>query len=209
MFYKTIFTVARMNPPTPGHFGLIKRMFEEAIQYDVKKIYIVLSSKTDDLKNPLEPEEKKYILETYGIPWIRRQFDCLTDDIEVEVIMTHEHNYFYPNDIWTSIRFVLNQYVNGKTLFIGGEDSTIPFDKSVDIILLDRKTNPISGSLVRAIGYLSLPALESIYQPFGISQKDIHIIYSAIRRLEPPDSKTLQTARNMLRERYCLRLRKN
>jgi hypothetical protein len=198
-----------MNPPTPGHFGLIKRMFEEAIKYSIKKIYIILSSKTDDLKNPLEPEEKKYILETYGIPWVTRQLTGLTDDIAVDIIMTHEHNYFYPNDIWASIRFVLNQTENKKSLFIGGEDSSIPFDKSVDIILLDRKKNPISGSIVRAIGYLSLPALESIYQPFGISQKDIHIIYSAIRNLESPDSMILQTARNMLRERYCLRLRKN
>jgi len=198
-----------MNPPTPGHFGLIKRMFEEAIEHDVKKIYIILSSKTDDLKNPLEPEEKKYILETYGIPWVRRQLSGLTDNIAVDIIMTHEHNYFYPNDIWASIRFVLNQTENKKSLFIGGEDSSIPFDKSVDIILLDRKKNPISGTLVRAIGYLSLPALESIYQPFGISQKEIHIIYSAIRRQTQPDSKILQIARNMLRERYCLRLRKN
>jgi len=209
MPYKLIFTVARMNPPTPGHFGLIKRMFEEAIQHDVKKMYIILSSKTDDLKNPLEPEEKKYILETYGIPWVRRQLAGLTDDISIDIIMTHEHNYFYPNDIWGSIRFVLNKIENKKSLFIGGEDSSIPFDKSVDIILLDRKKNPISGTLVRAIGYLSLPALESIYQPFGISQKEIHIIYSAIRHQTQPDSKILQIARNMLRERYCLRLRKN
>lgn len=209
MPYKLIFTVARMNPPTPGHFGLIKRMFEEAIQHDVKKMYIILSSKTDDLKNPLEPEEKKYILETYGIPWVRRQLAGLTDDIAIDIIMTHEHNYFYPNDIWGSIRFVLNKIENKKSLFIGGEDSSIPFDKSVDIILLDRKKNPISGTLVRAIGYLSLPALESIYQPFGISQKEIHIIYSAIRHQTQPDSKILQIARNMLRERYCLRLRKN
>jgi hypothetical protein len=198
-----------MNPPTPGHFGLIKKMFEEAIQHDVKKIYIILSSKTDDIKNPLEPEEKKYLLETYGIPWVRRQLNGITDDIAVNIIMTHEHNYFYPNDIWGSIQFVLNQPGNGKPLFIVGDDSTIPFDKSVDIILLDRKKNPISGSLVRAIGYLSLPALESIYKPFGICQKEIHIIYSAIRRLDPPDDNILKTARNMLRERYCLRLRKN
>jgi hypothetical protein len=198
-----------MNPPTPGHFGLIKKMFEEAIQHDVKKIYIILSSKTDDIKNPLEPEEKKYLLETYGIPWVRRQLNGITDDIAVNIIMTHEHNYFYPNDIWGSIRFVLNQPGNGKPLFIVGDDSTVPFDKSVDIILLDRKKNPISGSLVRAIGYLSLPALESIYKPFGICQKEIHIIYSAIRRLDPPDDNILKMARNMLRERYCLRLRKN
>jgi hypothetical protein len=209
MPYKLIFTVARMNPPTPGHFELIKKMFEEAIHYGVKKIYIILSSKTDDFKNPLEPEEKKYLLETYGIPWIRRQLMGLTDGISVDIIMTHEHNYFQPNDIWGSIRFVLNKNENGKALFIAGEDSTIPFDKSVDIILLDRKKNPISGTLVRAIGYLSLPALESIYQPFGISQKEVYIIYSAIRRLDPPDDNILSMARTMLRERYCLRLRKN
>ena len=208
MSYKTILTVARMNPPTPGHFGLIQKMFEEAIHNNVKKIYIILSSKTDNIKNPLEPEEKKYLLETYGIPWVKRQLNGIADDIAAVIIMTHEHNYFHPNDILASIRFVLNKS-DGKNLFIGGESSTIPFDNSVDILLFDRKKNPISGTLVRAIAYLSLPALESIYQPFCISQKEIHIIYSAIRRLDPPDAGVLSLARSMLHERYCLRFRKN
>ena len=208
MSYKTIITVARMNPPTSGHFELIQKMFEEAILYNVKKIYIILSSKTDNVKNPLKPEEKKYLLESYGIPWIRQQMNGRSDGIEVGIIMTHEHSYFNPNNIFSSIKYVLNQ-VDGKSLFISGEKNTIPFENSVDVLVIDRKKNPISGTLVRGIGYLSLPALESIYQPFGVCQKDIHKIYYAIRRLEPPDDSTLNMARKIMRERYFLRFKQN
>ena len=53
MSYQVIFTIARMNPPTPGHFSLIQKMLEEAIRHDVIKVNIILSSKTDTKKNPL------------------------------------------------------------------------------------------------------------------------------------------------------------
>lgn len=206
MSYKTIFTVARMNPPTPGHFELIQKMLEEAIRHNVKKIHIILSSKTDSVKNPLEPEEKKYLLETYGIPWIRRQLKGMSDEIEVNIIMTHEHNVHNPNNIWSSIKFVLNQN-KGRSLFISGDEYAIPFDDSVDVLLLDRKKNPISGTLVRGIGYLSLPALESIYKPFGMCQKEVYILYNAIRQLDPPNENISKMARKIMKERYYLRLR--
>jgi hypothetical protein len=47
-----IFTFVRMNPPTPGHLLVIKQMIEEAIQHNMDKIYILLSSTIDE-KNPL------------------------------------------------------------------------------------------------------------------------------------------------------------
>ena len=59
-----VFTLARMNPPTPGHIQLISVMMEKAIEIGVKNIYILLSSTIDNEKNPLECEEKRFIL--YG-----------------------------------------------------------------------------------------------------------------------------------------------
>jgi hypothetical protein len=41
-----------MNPPTPGHLLVIREMMEEAIRYNVDKIYVLLSSTVDE-KNPL------------------------------------------------------------------------------------------------------------------------------------------------------------
>jgi hypothetical protein len=204
MVYRLIFTIARMNPPTPGHFELIRKMFEEAILHNLKKIHIILSSKRDNIKNPLYAEEKKYILEKYGIPWIKSRLKS-AQDIEVEILMTHEYNRYHPNDIWSTIRHLFKGRTKGdKVLFITG-DTMIPFDKSVDILLYDRKKNPISGTLLRSIGWLSLPSLSSIYQPFGLSQKEVYVIYRSIRSMNPPTEENLKAAIEFIRERYPLR----
>jgi len=204
MVYRLIFTIARMNPPTPGHFELIRKMFEEAILHNLKKIHIILSSKRDNIKNPLYAEEKKYILEKYGIPWIKSRLKS-AQDIEVEILMSHEYNRYHPNDIWSTIRHLFKGRTKGdKVLFITG-DTMIPFDKSVDILLYDRKKNPISGTLLRSIGWLSLPSLSSIYQPFGLSQKEVYVIYRSIRSMNPPTEENLKAAIEFIRERYPLR----
>ena len=204
MVYSIIFTIARMNPPTPGHFELIRKMFEEAILHNLKKIHIILSSKKDDIKNPLYAEEKKYILEKYGIPWIKSRLKS-AQDIEVDILMTHEYNRFHQNDIWYTIRHLFKGRTKGdKVLFLTG-DTMIPFDKSVDILLYDRKRSPISGTLVRSIGWLSLPSLSSIYQPFGLSQKEVYVIYRSIREMNSPTEENLKVAMDYMRERYPLR----
>ena len=41
-----IFTIARMNPPTPGHLLLIKTLTTEAIERDVNDVFIILSKTT-------------------------------------------------------------------------------------------------------------------------------------------------------------------
>jgi len=61
---RVLFTIGRMNPPTPGHKELIQQMMTDAVDNNVQSIYIILSSTTGDEKNPLECEEKRFIL--YG-----------------------------------------------------------------------------------------------------------------------------------------------
>ena len=60
---KLIFlTSTRMNPPTPGHLRLIEKLIMSAIDEEVKEIYIVLSKKNDDKKNPIACMSKiKYL----------------------------------------------------------------------------------------------------------------------------------------------------
>ena len=58
---KIVFTIARMNPPTPGHLYLIRRLIQEAIKNGVKNVYIFLS-KTKDIKNPILCSEKVTVL---------------------------------------------------------------------------------------------------------------------------------------------------
>jgi hypothetical protein len=57
-----IFTIARMNPPTPGHLFLIENMIDMALKENVNQINIILSSTVDSEKNPIECEEKRRIL---------------------------------------------------------------------------------------------------------------------------------------------------
>ena len=57
-----IFTLARMNPPTPGHLYLIQRLMEEAIEKNVSHVYIILSKTNDNNENPISCPEKINIL---------------------------------------------------------------------------------------------------------------------------------------------------
>ena len=62
-----IFTIGRMNPPTPGHIYLLENMMNIAIKKNVTQINIILSATLDNIKNPIECEEKRQILYNYGI----------------------------------------------------------------------------------------------------------------------------------------------
>jgi len=59
-----ICTVGRMNPPTPGHLFIIRRLLSNAVELGVDEIYVFLSSSQDN-KNPLVCDEtqKKHILQ--------------------------------------------------------------------------------------------------------------------------------------------------
>ena len=57
-----IFTISRMNPPTPGHLLLIKKLIERAIRQNVPKVYVILSKTNDNNENPIDCQEKINIL---------------------------------------------------------------------------------------------------------------------------------------------------
>lgn len=57
-----IFTISRMNPPTPGHLLLIKKLIEEAMRQNVSKVYVILSKTNDNNENPIDCQEKINIL---------------------------------------------------------------------------------------------------------------------------------------------------
>ena len=46
-----IFTLARMNPPTPGHLYVIKKLIEERINKNAEKVYVILSKTNDNNEN--------------------------------------------------------------------------------------------------------------------------------------------------------------
>lgn len=59
---KMIFTIGRMNPPTSGHQGLIRKMIEKALEIGINRVYIILSGTVDDKKNPLTCKFKKDLI---------------------------------------------------------------------------------------------------------------------------------------------------
>ena len=68
-----IFTIGRMNPPTPGHMGLIKTLIERAIQLGENKVGIILSHSVDSEKNPLECKEKREFILSGMIDALKQQ----------------------------------------------------------------------------------------------------------------------------------------
>ena len=62
-----IFTIARMNPPTPGHLLLIRRLIDEALKKEVNDVYIFLSKTKDNDENPIACPEKINVLGNVGV----------------------------------------------------------------------------------------------------------------------------------------------
>lgn len=56
-----IATIARMNPPTPGHMLLVKNMILDAAQNNLTQINIILSHSVDSDENPLDCQTKAYV----------------------------------------------------------------------------------------------------------------------------------------------------
>ena len=57
-----IFTLARMNPPTPGHLYVIRRLIENAIEKNIDSVYVILSKTNDNNENPIPCPEKINVL---------------------------------------------------------------------------------------------------------------------------------------------------
>jgi nicotinic acid mononucleotide adenylyltransferase len=51
-----------MNPPTPGHLYVIRKLIEKANMHDVDHVYVILSKMNEDKKNPITCQLKKQVL---------------------------------------------------------------------------------------------------------------------------------------------------
>ena len=134
-----IFTVGRMNPPTPGHMGLIKNLIERAIQFGENKVGIILSHSVDSEKNPLECKEKREFILSGMIDALKQQMkreDQFPPDKieEVQVIIvcmddpTPEE--FGKHPILKSFHALFSQfgYENPNAYLIVGQDRAIDYD---------------------------------------------------------------------------------
>jgi len=200
-----------MNPPTLGHVSLIENMMEEALRRNVKKIHIILSSKVDSKKNPLEPDDKNYIVRNWAVP--RAKTDLVLrlphkgeaiGKLAVNIMLTHEYSRYFSNDVLGTVReLLLGRTPGEKVIFMTGEEG-FPVDKGTEVIRLDRTKTPISGTMVREAAFVSYDAFCSHYP--GLDEDDLEWMYETILELDPPVYKEIEIKPTPT-HRYALRSR--
>jgi hypothetical protein len=132
-----LFTIGRMNPPTPGHKKLVQKMMEDALKKDVKIIFVNLTSTTGSRAkgkvNPLKCIDKKVIVQKMIVKIkdeLKKKYD--SDKIrELQVIVNcaddkNIKNKTKPNQIPDLISGMKTQYgVNDDTnyrIYLGEKD---------------------------------------------------------------------------------------
>jgi hypothetical protein len=176
-----IFTISSMNPPTPGHVGvLIKKMMELAVEMGEQNVYVFFGSdKYDSIDYPLTCEDRVYVL-NYMIDYLKKEHPELT---RVNVIFMYEedkHNgLIYFRDKITqyfSIAPGNTKQING--FFVAGGNDRIAMINSVRSIV-----GPNLRYFNNDIQQVHLPRDESRNQKFdedSFDPKDLSQISSTI-----------------------------
>jgi len=184
-----IFTIARMNPPTPGHIYLLENMIEKALERNVKKINIILSATVDTVKNPIECEEKRRIIYNYGIENAKNnvlikypdkidqirnlntEIICLNDEIEdkygkspvVAKFYYMLYNYYkYPRPDIKVLLVIGKDRENDYNFFnkmLREMDPPVVFDTFV----VPRPENAISATMIRGLATSKDPEDENTF----------------------------------------------
>ena len=94
-----IFTIGRMNPPTPGHMKLIQTIMEaneDLPAYDKGRgrVYIILSHTKDNKRNPLSCDRKKNLFLANGMIDRIKTNNPRLNKIDVDILCTYEPNEF-------------------------------------------------------------------------------------------------------------------
>ena len=133
-----IFTVSSMNPPTPGHVGvLIKRMMELAVNMGEQNVYVFFGSrKYDTIEYPLSCEDRVIALNNM-IDHLKRLYTKLN---RINVIFMYEEGqnngllYFGKKiDKYFSIAPGNTKNING--FFVAGGDDRLAMINSVRSIV--------------------------------------------------------------------------
>ena len=86
------FTMARMNPPTPGHLNIIRTLIEDANARGVTRVYVILSNTNNNDENPIPCPEKIAVL---GQADVSGQADDTTKTMihELKIQMQNDANF--------------------------------------------------------------------------------------------------------------------
>jgi nicotinic acid mononucleotide adenylyltransferase len=140
-----IFTIARMNPPTPGHMFLIRTLIQKALEKGAEHVYVFLSKTTNNDKDPLDCSEKEEFLTGVGHTMIESEKKLMIAEtkgalksaihaVEVHVICVPEKTASderEPTPVSELMKTVgLNPGIS-ELVFIVGEDREKEFGTSV------------------------------------------------------------------------------
>jgi nicotinic acid mononucleotide adenylyltransferase len=214
-----IFTIARMNPPTPGHKLVIKTMMLKALELGLSQINIILSSTVDNKKNPIECEEKRMILYNHAIPEIQKElvkeypeYESQIEEINAEIIcMDDETNPRYgSHPIFSKVNYVLCDLYNcsrkgAKMYLVIGEDRKDSYDWiiktlasreapiDVEVIGIERPEDAMSATFLRGLALSGKEEDRDLFfehmRELGIDDYDISNVYEQIQKIIKPTVK--------------------
>jgi len=154
-----VFTIGRMNPPTPGHMLLIEKLIHRAASLGQSKIGIILSHSQDLPKNPFTCEEKRKLLLSGMIQALKEQMKLKAssyippispesiDRIEPIIICMDDQTppEFGSHRIIKSLNAILATYENpvDRAILIIGEDRANDYGWILEG--LAKRTPPIQG----------------------------------------------------------------
>lgn len=142
-----IFTMSRMNPPTPGHLFLIQKLIEEGIKQNTDKVYVILSKTNDNNEDPIACENKINVLQN------NENLNSMTDKLKMQMI----------NDANDEI--IANKIQNIDVIYICVKpEQKSPFSPLYDIIYSYPETNSLN--LFMIIGDDRKDLLDSVADTF-------------------------------------------
>jgi len=202
-----VFTIGRMNPPTPGHMALIEKLIHRAASLGQTKIGIILSHSQDMPKNPFNCDDKRKMLLAGMIDALKIQMKTKKytppispesiDAIEPIIICMDDPTppEFGKHPIMKSINALLAHYSEPvhQAFLIVGQDRAggYEFVKEAlgrrgieldDSDFLVRPEGAISATHMRELAYSgNWDEFLSIYSTTGIPEENIMAIYEGLR----------------------------
>ncbi len=155
-----IFTVARMNPPTPGHLSLIEKLINVAVEKNVNTVYIILSSTNNNNENPIACSEKIDILENFNnesksmIKVLKQQIiDKSSPELADKIKNTNVKLICVPEESKGNIFSIISQITNipsqrVNVILIVGEDRKKLLDNTFDFLSKKSNFNSLDGIIM-------------------------------------------------------------
>lgn len=155
-----IFTIARMNPPTPGHLSLIEKLINVAIEKNANKVYVILSNTNNNNENPIACSEKLNVLGNFEnesktmIKVLKQQImDKSSPELADKIKNTNVKLICVPEASKGNIFSVISQITNipsqkVNVILIVGEDRKKLLDNTFDFLLKKSNFNSLDGIIM-------------------------------------------------------------